>query len=229
MRVICGFPSLRPVRRNFNVFFDLRLSKRLSKQSRRRWFETPSRSLWRHCNVKNMILFCRPRVTSEYLKNILYCRQKTLKESAMFEFTKMLDALLSKRCCVATFGFLVVFSVAGSFYSVRKTVSNRMIACASAPWVKSFQTGSIRSLFEMESVQCPSSLVANDGQGDRKRLPRAILIGVMKSGTGKSLRSVRLSVCPSIHPSIHPFIHPSIHLSSCSKPPSVSTDRLWIL
>ena len=25
--------------------------KRLRKQSRRRWFETPSRSLWRHCNV----------------------------------------------------------------------------------------------------------------------------------------------------------------------------------
>ena len=31
-------------------FFDLRRNKRLSKQSRRRWFETPSRSLWRHCN-----------------------------------------------------------------------------------------------------------------------------------------------------------------------------------
>ena len=28
----------------------LRLNKRLSKQSRGRWFETPSRSLWRHCN-----------------------------------------------------------------------------------------------------------------------------------------------------------------------------------
>ena len=27
-----------------------RLNKRLSKLSRRRWFETPSRSLWRHCN-----------------------------------------------------------------------------------------------------------------------------------------------------------------------------------
>ena len=27
-----------------------RLSKRLRKQPRRRWFETPSRSLWRHCN-----------------------------------------------------------------------------------------------------------------------------------------------------------------------------------
>ena len=32
------------------AFFDLRLSKRLNKESRRRWFETPSRSLWRHCN-----------------------------------------------------------------------------------------------------------------------------------------------------------------------------------
>ena len=31
-------------------FFYLRLNKRLSKCSRRRWFETPSHSLWRHCN-----------------------------------------------------------------------------------------------------------------------------------------------------------------------------------
>ena len=44
------FPSQRPVTRSFDVFFDLRLNKRLSKHSRRRWFETPSRSLWRHGN-----------------------------------------------------------------------------------------------------------------------------------------------------------------------------------
>ena len=31
--------------------FDLRLNKWFSKQSSRCWFETPSRSLWRHCNV----------------------------------------------------------------------------------------------------------------------------------------------------------------------------------
>ena len=43
-------PSHRPVTRSFDVFFDLRYNKRLSKQSRRRWFETPSRSLWRHYN-----------------------------------------------------------------------------------------------------------------------------------------------------------------------------------
>ena len=46
-----GFPLQRPVTRSFDVFFDLRLNKRLSKQSRHRWFETPPRSLWRHCNV----------------------------------------------------------------------------------------------------------------------------------------------------------------------------------
>ena len=44
------FPSQRPVTRNFDVFFDLCLNKRLSKQSWGWWFDTPSRSLWRHCN-----------------------------------------------------------------------------------------------------------------------------------------------------------------------------------
>ena len=45
-----GFPLSRPVTRSFDIFIDLRLNKRLSKQSIRRWFETPSRSLWHHCN-----------------------------------------------------------------------------------------------------------------------------------------------------------------------------------
>ena len=44
------FPSQRPVTRGFDIFFDLRPNKRLSKQSRRCWFETPACSLWRHCN-----------------------------------------------------------------------------------------------------------------------------------------------------------------------------------
>ena len=42
------FTSQRPVTRSFDVFFDLHLNKRLGIQSRRRWFETLSRSLWRH-------------------------------------------------------------------------------------------------------------------------------------------------------------------------------------
>ena len=44
------FPAQRPVTRSFDVFFDLGLNKRLSKQSKRWWFETPSCSLWRHRN-----------------------------------------------------------------------------------------------------------------------------------------------------------------------------------
>ena len=47
------FPSQRPVTWSFDIFFDLRLKKRLSQQSWGWWFETPSRSLWRHCNHWN--------------------------------------------------------------------------------------------------------------------------------------------------------------------------------
>ena len=45
------FPAQRPVTRSFGVFFDLRLNKRVSKQWWGWCFETPSRPLWRHCNV----------------------------------------------------------------------------------------------------------------------------------------------------------------------------------
>ena len=45
------FPLQRPVTQSFGVFFELRLNKRLSKQSLGWWFETLSYSLWRHCNV----------------------------------------------------------------------------------------------------------------------------------------------------------------------------------
>ena len=42
------FPTQRPVTRSFDVYFDLRPNKRLSKKSWGWWFETPSRPLWRH-------------------------------------------------------------------------------------------------------------------------------------------------------------------------------------
>ena len=44
------FPAQRPVTRSFDVFFDLRLNKRLSKQPPGWWFETLLLSLWRQCN-----------------------------------------------------------------------------------------------------------------------------------------------------------------------------------
>ena len=44
------FPAQRPVTRSFDVFFDLCLSKCLSKQSWGWRFETPSHPLWHQCN-----------------------------------------------------------------------------------------------------------------------------------------------------------------------------------
>ena len=49
--VTSEFPSQRPVTWSFDVFLDLRLNKRLIRQSWGWLFETPWRSLWRHCNV----------------------------------------------------------------------------------------------------------------------------------------------------------------------------------
>ena len=48
--VTAEFHAQRPVTRSFDVFFDLRPKKWLSKQWRRWWFETPSCSLWHHSN-----------------------------------------------------------------------------------------------------------------------------------------------------------------------------------
>ena len=50
------FPTQRTVTGSFDVFFDLRLNKRLSKQWWGWWFETPSWSLWRQCNVLRILL-----------------------------------------------------------------------------------------------------------------------------------------------------------------------------
>ena len=64
-------PSQRPVTRSFDVFFYLRLNKRLSKQSRGWWFKTSSRSLWRHCNVSPSLseLIGDTETTRNYLRH----------------------------------------------------------------------------------------------------------------------------------------------------------------
>ena len=56
-------PAHRPMTRSFEVFFYLCLNKPLGKQSRDWWFETPSLSLWRHCNdsiLWDVIIFTFP-------------------------------------------------------------------------------------------------------------------------------------------------------------------------
>ena len=54
------FPVQRSVTQSFDVFLDLRLNKRLSKQPCGWWFETPSWSFWRQCNgnvIRNHYLY----------------------------------------------------------------------------------------------------------------------------------------------------------------------------
>ena len=67
-----------PVMRNFDVFFDLLLNIRLSKQSRSWWSETPSGPLWRHCNVYNEAWHVRTIESREYLEHhrilIIVCK-----------------------------------------------------------------------------------------------------------------------------------------------------------
>ena len=58
----------RPMTRSFDVFFNLRMDKRLSKQSWGWWFEKPSRPLRRHSNARAMTLSC----LSSFLVEAMY-------------------------------------------------------------------------------------------------------------------------------------------------------------
>ena len=79
-----GFPSQRPVTRSFDIFFDLRLNKRLSKQLWSWWFETSSGSLWRHCNG-SLKTFCLNRCVLGQPKDVsLNCLYRTKKLTLKF-------------------------------------------------------------------------------------------------------------------------------------------------
>ena len=54
--VLGEFPAQKPVTRRFDVFFDLRLNKRLSQQSWSWWFNTLPLPLWRHSNDTHLYL-----------------------------------------------------------------------------------------------------------------------------------------------------------------------------
>ena len=60
------FPAQRPVTRSFDVFFELRLNERLSKQSWGWWSETPSCPLWRHSDAS--LIF-----HNQYLISLTHC------------------------------------------------------------------------------------------------------------------------------------------------------------
>ena len=86
------FPAQRPVTRSFDVFFDLRLIKRLSKHSPGWWFETLSCPLWRHCNV----------VSSNALFAVLRSHYVTNAEIPIFSSFNMFILIDTLIVCTST-------------------------------------------------------------------------------------------------------------------------------
>ena len=93
--VIGEFSKQRPVTRSYHVFFDLRLNKRLSKQSCGWWLETPSHPLLRHFNDNRML----QTLSIVYLWMSSSCRQSgnnrsVVRPSAAILFTYRIYWLL---------------------------------------------------------------------------------------------------------------------------------------
>ena len=76
------FTAQRPVPRSFDIFFDLRLNKRLSKQSWGWWFQTLPRPLWRHCNDTGPRTITTAVLSDEVYVNQCWHRSMTLYDKA---------------------------------------------------------------------------------------------------------------------------------------------------
>ena len=73
------FPTQRPATRSFDVFFDLRLNKRLSKQPWGWWFETPLWSLWRHRNEHDKYEWIHPNTMTIEIRILLLWIGRSMK------------------------------------------------------------------------------------------------------------------------------------------------------
>ena len=106
--VIGEFPAQRTVTRSFDVFFDLRSNKWLSKQSCGWWFETPSRPLWRHCyDGYHCVYRCADITSSQCLAD--YIKIDRSKKTSKLR----VSSLLCWRTC-ASFGLNVLTRNASS-------------------------------------------------------------------------------------------------------------------
>ena len=90
--LLCGefnghqwIPRTKPVMRSFDVFLRSASEQQLSKRRRHRWFETPSLSLWRHCNAVNIL---RVWEFSDSISNVCYRCEKPLLLGKTYELWK---------------------------------------------------------------------------------------------------------------------------------------------
>ena len=107
---LCGeFTGSGPVTRSFDVFFDLSLNKRLSKQPWGWWFETPSCALLCQCNGSalppprsphNLIVIHNCKHSSSHhfsrslLKCYIWCGRYALEQGNTYTFTQLTDNVL---------------------------------------------------------------------------------------------------------------------------------------
>ena len=99
--------------RSFDVFFELRLNKRLSKQSLGWWFETLSRPLWRHCSAPTHVT---------HISGKLSCKTKEIQRNTvqfhLFGFG-ILGCMLSTWNVFMNFIYINdILSVATSFFLI---------------------------------------------------------------------------------------------------------------
>ena len=111
------FPTQRPVTRSFDVYFDLRPNKWLSKQSWGWWFETLSCSLWRHrndwCVYRNS---CLEPYTSHVsmlwqkllIISFLYHNSPTGFRNWLCDIRLLILALMSSAICLSTMMQLLI-------------------------------------------------------------------------------------------------------------------------
>ena len=76
-------PVQTPVTRSFDVFFDLRLNKRLSKQWWDWWFETLSRPLGRHCNA-GAPSFPNHALVNQYMLTTILLKIQVINPTQLF-------------------------------------------------------------------------------------------------------------------------------------------------
>ena len=105
------FPSQRPVTLSFDVFFDLWLNKRLSKQSWGRWLEMPSCSLWHHCNeftcAKNLMHY--NWLVSQMWAPLAACREPAGKLRQLYKVLYVFEHKMQYLLIHVPFSRIVVF------------------------------------------------------------------------------------------------------------------------
>ena len=134
-RLSVNSPNKGQWRGTFDVFFDLRLNQQLSKKWRRRWFETSSRSLWRHCNGWHFV--CQPLQTkaSYDTYRIMKWSQPTMKTELLWNFWFLIYSL---KCNIQpTDDQSPPPSIHNQDYNLSRSYHD-IILCTSAKWWESY-------------------------------------------------------------------------------------------